>query len=65
MIGVRVSGLKRETQEPYHDVWQALIDKRGVKLPYLSPRKGEAVIWAANLLHGGSRQDSLDTPGHK
>jgi hypothetical protein len=44
------------SQELYHDVWQALVAKHGIKPQYFSPKKGEAVIWAANLLHGGSRQ---------
>jgi hypothetical protein len=57
-IGVRTTGLARsqQSQELYHDVWQALIDKHGVKPQLFCPKKGDAVIWAANLLHGGSRQ---------
>jgi hypothetical protein len=57
-IGVRTSQLakSRLSQDLYHDVWQALVAKSGVKPQYFLPKKGEAVIWAANLLHGGSRQ---------
>jgi hypothetical protein len=57
-IGVRATGLARskQTQDLYHDVWAALVAKHGVKPRHFSPKKGEAVIWAANLLHGGSRQ---------
>jgi hypothetical protein len=45
-----------ETQELYHDVWAALVAKHSVKPRHFLPKKGEAVIWAANLLHAGSRQ---------
>jgi hypothetical protein len=56
-IGVRVTGSDRpHSQELYHDVWEALVEKNGITPHYFCPRKGEALIWAANLLHGGSRQ---------
>jgi hypothetical protein len=57
-IGVRATGIakSKQSQHLYHDVWQALVEKHGVKPRYFSPKKGEAVIWTANLLHGGSRQ---------
>jgi Phytanoyl-CoA dioxygenase (PhyH) len=56
-IGVRVTGSDRHTsQELYHDLWEALVEKKGIAPQYFCPRKGEALIWAANLLHGGSRQ---------
>lgn len=43
-------------QTPYENVWQALVDALGVKPEVFCARKGQALIWAANLLHGGSRQ---------
>jgi Phytanoyl-CoA dioxygenase (PhyH) len=56
-IGVRATRLASEqTQDLYHDVWAALIAKHGVKPRHFLPKKGEAVVWAANLLHSGSRQ---------
>ena len=56
-IGVRVTGSDRlNSQELYHDIWEALIEKNGIVPQYFCPRRGEALIWAANLLHGGSRQ---------
>lgn len=57
-IGVRATGLakSKQSQHLYHNVWQALVEKHGVKPQYFLPKKGEAVVWAANLLHGGSRQ---------
>jgi hypothetical protein len=57
-VGVRVTGLNVEySQELYHDVWEALVEKAGIAPEYFFPHKGDALIWAANLLHGGSRQD--------
>jgi hypothetical protein len=56
-IGVRVThSNKRNSQEIYHDVWEALVEKAKIAPQYFFPRKGDALIWAANLLHGGSRQ---------
>jgi hypothetical protein len=56
-IGVRVTRSKSPIfQDLYHDVWEALIEKNGVAPQLFFPRKGDALIWAANLLHGGIRQ---------
>jgi Phytanoyl-CoA dioxygenase (PhyH) len=56
-IGVRVTNSNtRTSQEIYHDVWEALVEKTGASPQLFFPRKGDALIWAANLLHGGSRQ---------
>jgi Phytanoyl-CoA dioxygenase (PhyH) len=62
-IGVRATGLTKSTQSHYDiigPVWQALVEKAEVKPRYFLPKKGEAVIWAANLLHAGSRQRDLN-----
>jgi hypothetical protein len=56
-IGVRVTHAKKHnSQEIYHEVWEALVEKAKIAPQYFFPRKGDALIWAANLLHGGSRQ---------
>jgi hypothetical protein len=56
-IGVRTTRSNRLTSEGmYHDVWEALVEKAGISPQLFFPRKGDALIWAANLLHGGSRQ---------
>lgn len=56
-IGVRVTGTgQQHSQELYHEVWDALVEKSGIAPQFFSPQKGDALIWAANLLHGGSRQ---------
>lgn len=39
----------------FEELWQELIDGLGLKPERFCVRKGEALIWAANLLHGGDR----------
>ena len=57
MIGRRGYGSELgSAQHPYGDAWQALCEAEGkIAEPFLA-RKGQALIWTANLLHGGSRQ---------
>lgn len=43
-------------QDPYGPAWQALCEAHGAEQEVFVPRKGQALIWCANLLHGGSRQ---------
>lgn len=43
-------------QDPFGPGWQALCDAHGAEQATFLPRKGQALIWCANLLHGGSRQ---------
>ena len=43
-------------QVPYHDAWNALIADRQATTETFMARKGQALIWCANLLHGGSPQ---------
>ena len=45
-------------QELFEPMWEALVEKHGVKPYHFLPKKGQALIWAANLLHGGSPQRS-------
>ena len=60
-IGIRVTNSKKSSsQEIYHDVWEALVEKNGVSPQLFFPRKGDTLIWAANMLHGGSRQGDLN-----
>jgi len=43
-------------QEPFQLAWEALISHSNQASDTFLPRKGQALIWAANLLHGGSPQ---------
>jgi hypothetical protein len=46
----------RSAQEPFEGFWDAILATSGVQQEILLARKGQALIWAANLLHGGSFQ---------
>lgn len=57
MIGRRGYGSDlHSAQAPYADAWQALCETLDKKQEPFLARKGQALIWTANLLHGGSRQ---------
>lgn len=61
MIGRRGWKQKLESvQLPYHDAWNALMAEHGSAFETFMPRKGQALIWCANLLHGGSPQADLN-----
>ena len=55
-IGVRMFGKATPPHASYETVWSALIRKFNIAPQHFCPRKGDAIIWLANLLHGGSRQ---------
>ncbi|MGN8108351.1 phytanoyl-CoA dioxygenase family protein [Paraburkholderia sp. 22098] len=40
----------------YLDLWRQLIAAAGIDAKTFHAKKGQALIWAANLLHGGSKQ---------
>lgn len=44
-------------QDPYGPAWRALCEVHGAQEELFLARKGQALIWCANLLHGGSRQN--------
>jgi hypothetical protein len=39
--------------ESYAKLWDSLIEVHGARLERFCPRRGQALIWTANLLHGG------------
>lgn len=43
-------------QNAYEPLWRALIDVHEIKPVTFTPKKGQSLIWLANLLHGGNRQ---------
>ena len=51
---------KVPTQAEYEPMWRALVEAQGLKPAHFLPRRGQAVIWAANLLHGGSAQADMN-----
>jgi len=57
MIGRRGQGTSLSSaQEPYGAAWAALREAYGATEERFLARKGQALIWCANLLHGGSPQ---------
>lgn len=45
---------KKPTQEIYEDAWESMVRASRIEPHYFLPRKGQALIWSANLLHGGA-----------
>lgn len=44
------------TQAIYEAMWRDLVEAHGVQPEYFHAKKGQALIWAANLMHGGTTQ---------
>ena len=60
MLGRRGSESKSgSAQSPYEAIWRSMVEASGIQPQTFCPKKGQALIWAANLLHGGSRQNDL------
>lgn len=45
--------LGRPTQLAFQQAWEALVARHGLRPRRFHARRGQALIWAANLLHGG------------
>ena len=43
-------------QDPYEDAWNSIIEANDTPTETFLARKGQALIWCANLLHGGAPQ---------
>lgn len=57
LIGRRGWGSSLQSaQTPFEDLWAVLVDATGASPQSFLPRQGQALIWAANLLHGGGAQ---------
>lgn len=57
MIGRRGFGSElHSAQEPFAKAWDALSHAHKMKRTTFLAKKGQTLIWTANLLHGGSRQ---------
>ena len=59
LIGRRGFDTPRDlAQEPFQSAWDALVKASDAQRETFLARKGQALIWAANLLHGGSLQQN-------
>ena len=43
-----------EHYKNYEELWKILMDKLNIKREFLTVKKGQALIWASNLIHGGT-----------
>lgn len=44
----------------YLEAWESIVEAQQLKPLYFYAKKGQALIWAANLLHGGAAQKDLN-----
>jgi hypothetical protein len=44
----------------YEKAWEAIVEALDLKPMYFHAKKGQALIWAANLLHGGAAQRDIN-----
>jgi hypothetical protein len=51
-------------QATFEPLWEALVAKSGLCEVRFAPRKGQALIWAANLLHGGAAHRNRSRTRH-
>jgi hypothetical protein len=60
-IGYCVSATKGEVNQGlYEEMWRALVEKKQAKPARFHAKKGQALIWAANLMHGGAKHLNKD-----
>lgn len=52
-IGIEYNEANGRHQSTFEPLWEQLVAAHGIEPQYFFPRKGQALIWAANLLHGG------------
>lgn len=52
-IGIRYAPETGRHQSTFEPLWERLVETHGIEPVRFYPRKGQALIWAANLLHGG------------
>jgi hypothetical protein len=57
MIGRRgYASTPNSAQDPFEEAWRALCQSHKSEPEQFLAKKGQALIWSANLLHGGSKQ---------
>ena len=62
-VGIREEDFKRDGYKPYHDRYEPrireLVEEHGMEPHYFHAKKGDVLIWHANLVHGGSARRNL------
>ena len=63
-VGITHEDFKREGYAPYHARYEPrirqLVEEHGIAPQYFHARKGDVLIWHANLVHGGSHRRNLE-----
>ena len=54
----------REEYKHYEEKVAELIEREGLEPRYGTIKKGQALVWASNLLHGGSTQRDRERSRH-
>ena len=55
-IGGNYEPGQRASQDLFHGAWRELLEGSGIPRETFLAKKGDALIWCANLLHGGAPQ---------
>src|SRR5580700_9863359 len=62
-VGIGEQDLKNHGYEPYQERYEPyirrLVERHGLEPHYFHARKGDVLIWHANLIHGGSTRRNL------
>lgn len=62
-VGISEEDFKKDGYAPYHAKYEPyirqLVEAQGIAPHYFHARKGDALIWHANLVHGGSQRRDL------
>ena len=62
-LGISEDDFRRDGYKPYHDKYEPfvrnLISKHRLEPHHFHAKKGDVLIWHANLLHGGSARNDL------
>lgn len=58
-IGERYVPERGRHQSVFEPLWERLVEVNKIEPVRFYPKKGQALIWAANLLHGGDRHRNL------
>lgn len=59
-IGRSHSPNEKVSQVVFHDLWESLVETTKVEKQTFKAKKGDTLIWCANLLHGGAPHLDLD-----
>ncbi len=63
-VGITEEQFKRDGYAPYHAKYEPriakLVEDHGIEPQYFHAKKGDVLIWHANLIHGGSARKNLE-----